>query len=101
MDDCLIALVALGLSPLAYIVHGWVLTVLWGWFIVPLDVPALNIPTVIGISLIVGLLTAKYKVDNKSKSETERKEDTIAGLIAIFFDPLLVLSIGWIVRLFL
>lgn len=40
----------------AVILKGFVLKVLWGWFIVPLGVVAINIPNALGISMIITFL---------------------------------------------
>lgn len=49
---------ALGVGfVVASIFGGWVLTVLWRWFIIPtFGLPALSIPLAIGINLVVGHL---------------------------------------------
>lgn len=36
-----------------YIFNGWVLSVLWGWFIWPLGVKAISIPEAIGIFIVI------------------------------------------------
>lgn len=46
------------LYPFAAAYRGLVLTVLWGWFVVPaFGLPALGLVDAIGLSLIVGFLT--------------------------------------------
>lgn len=50
---------ALGIGYVVSTIYsGWVLTVLWGWFIVStFGLPALSIPLAIGLNLLVVLLT--------------------------------------------
>lgn len=65
----LIAICLAGLVGLA-VLRGFVLASLWGWFVVPLGVPALGIAQAIGISLIVSLFLAHLARD-KSDDEGE------------------------------
>jgi hypothetical protein len=99
---CLIGLIALGVAPFGYVINGWVLTVLWQWFVVGrFDAPPLRIPVAIGISLIVGLLTARYDTVSDDRNKEQRRTDARGNIFASVLSPLLVLGIGWIVRLFL
>ena len=58
------ALACVGLLVLAVVaivvgavMNGYVLSVLWGWFVVPVfSVPPLSIATAIGLSLAIGML---------------------------------------------
>ncbi len=73
--------------------YGYVLTILWAWFIVPVfKLPILSIPVAIGIALIVRYLTHKG---------TKKEEINLKFLSMEFFNPLAVLFIGWIVSHFL
>lgn len=84
----------LALMPLASIIRGYCLSILWFWFLCPLGVPEINIPLAIGISMIVGMLT----YENPKKD----KEDTAKTLIVqSLLLPIIILFFGWIVHLFL
>ena len=73
------------------ILNGWVLSILWGWFIVPhFGLPALSIPVAIGIALVVSML-APY-VHNKYDEDN----DKLAALSAVFIRPFIALLIGWV-----
>jgi len=91
--------VIFGMVAIIAILDGWILCILWRWFIVPLfGLPELNIGSAIGISLIIGLLTGK-KTDNQKKEEKENgKTGKSFNIICI---PLLILFVGWIVHLFM
>ena len=76
---------------LAIIVRGWVLTVLWGWFLVPLGAPALSIPFALGISTIIGLFL-------QNVSRTKSEGSTVPNLVAqSLLGPLVSLLVGWII----
>lgn len=80
---------------LGVIWRGFVLSILWGWFMVgPLGVPALSIPAAIGITLIVA-----YLVTSKIQESADR------GVVSMFTKgaliPLFALGLGWIVARFL
>ncbi len=83
---------------LTAILNGYVLSILWRWFLVPtLDLPAISIVQAIGISLVIGYLT-----DHSSGKSDDRKSDNlIANIFTISLKPLMALFIGWIVKLFL
>lgn len=83
------------------VASGWVLSIVWIWFVVPLFpmVPVLTIPQAIGFSLVTGMLTG-------SGSQTETKERTtgeaIVNLLAVAFGrPLMILVIAYIIKAFL
>jgi hypothetical protein len=102
--SCLIvALAAIALPVIVVfssVVNGFVLTILWKWFVIPVfSLPALNIPQAIGISMVIAFLThqrVKNKDDNKEVFEL-----WLSLFFYSVFYPLLVLGISWIVQLFL
>ena len=59
------------LIALSSIYHGFVLTKLWGWFVVPtFSLPLLSLPAAIGLSLIIGFMAKNHdlKRDDESNS---------------------------------
>ena len=82
--------------------RGYVLTILWGWFVVPVfNLPVLNIATSIGFSLLIGMLTL-----HRTGIEAEKEcLSTIARFTSVmsvsFLGPLICLIYGWIVTKFL
>jgi hypothetical protein len=82
------------------LMNGWVLSILWGWFVLPLfGLPSLSIPKAIGLALVVGVLT---KQDTQSESSNKETSNPIMALIArAVFAPLFVLLIGWVVKLYI
>lgn len=92
-----IILLAVLIASIA-VLRGWVLSILWAWFLVPMGLPPISIPYAIGISLVFGMLAK----DSYSKSDDDdTREDTIKRLVGIYVAPLLILFIGWIVKQFL
>ena len=76
---------------------GYVLSVLWGWFIVPtFQLPILTIPVAIGISLVTHMLCA-----SSSSSSGDTSKDTATLAVGLFLVPLVALALGWIVRGFM
>jgi len=84
---------------LGAVMNGYVLSVLWGWFIVPpFSVPPLSVATAIGLSLAIGML-----VNRESSPSGEKKDisDAIAAVVSrVVFAPLFTLFVGWIVKPF-
>lgn len=84
---------------LGVLLGGWVLTVLWGWFIVPtFHLPWLGIVSAIGINLVVRFLTFQV-IDIKPPERTTGER--WAYSIAVGLSPLVSLGAGWVVHLFM
>ena len=87
----------------AVILRGWVLTVMWGWFMVPVfNAPSISIAAGLGISMIVSFLTSEHKP--ATKSETPKSEAWLRlaeQLVFAILYPLLTLAVGYIVQLFM
>ena len=98
LKGCLMLVFIVVAATVATLMNGWALSVLWGWFIVPLfALPALPILYAIGISFIASLL---YR--NVLNTEKKKGEDTstligkmIGQIIGI---PLFAVFLGWIVH---
>jgi hypothetical protein len=94
---CVGVIIIIALIPLAAIFQGWVLTVLWGWFVAPtFNLPELSIATAIGLTLVVGMFKS-YNINRGEKTT----DDKIAEAIGVVLIPLLFLFFGWIVHLFM
>ena len=80
-----------GLFILGSILRGWVLSILWGWFVVPVfSLPNLTVVQAIGISLIIGFLT--YQSDAKSNdTDDDRKSKARVTITLSIVYPLLAL----------
>jgi hypothetical protein len=90
--------IALGLS-LAIAVSkamwsGYVLSVMWGWFLVPLGAPKIGVAHAIGIAGLVAMIA---KNSNVSKDD----ESFIGMLSWVFFKPLITLAGGWVAKMFM
>ena len=76
---------------------GFVLSILWGWFFVPsLGVPALSVPSAIGIALVVSYMTHQYQ--KKNKTEIDGWEAVAESMAHMALKPVFALAIGWIVK---
>ena len=82
-----------GLLILSSLINGWALSLLWGWFIVPVfSAPALTLGQAIGIAMVVSFLTYQnFKSDSSL---------TIADLfLSTFVRPVLVVIFGFAIKL--
>lgn len=73
------------------IYNAWVLTILWGWFIVPLGVKSLSIAHAYGFTLVTGLI-----LSNRGIKENKGKDDWVSSIITWLLLPLAALFFGWI-----
>jgi len=72
--------------------YGFVLSVLWEWFIVSeFGVKTISIQNAAGITLIINLLT--------SKADQIRNKDTTEIMLMGYLIPVFALGIGWIITL--
>lgn len=70
--------------------EGFVVSVLWGWFMVPMfHLPPMRIPYAIGIALLVGMLVHRTR---KEGDEPETAMVIAYGIVV----PLVCLGFGWI-----
>lgn len=83
------------------ILNGYVLSVLWGWFMVPVfHLPQLPVAPAIGLALIVSYLT--YQPEPNYQEEEETAGQRFARSTSLVLGrPLLALLFGWIVHLFM
>ena len=82
------------------VMRGWVLCVLWKWFIVPVfHITPLTIFQALGIGLLVTCLTNHSC--QKSDDDDDDEEEVIIKVVAMGIGvPLVILFIGWIIHLF-
>lgn len=73
------------------IYNAWVLTILWGWFIIPLGVKALSVAHAYGITLVTGLI-----LSNRGVKENKDKDDWVGSILTWLLLPLVALFFGWI-----
>jgi len=85
---------------LSAIFSGYVLSVLWGWFILPVfDAPTLTISSAIGLSIVVGFIARDYPEEN---NKGDSPSDILGkAILKAAIKPLMVLLVGWIVTLFM
>jgi len=92
----LIILGFIALVVLSSIWSGFVLSIVWEWFMVPaFHLPQLSVALAIGISLTIRMVVAQYYEDSKDAD----KEVTKAISSAIVY-PLIVLIFGYVVHQF-
>jgi hypothetical protein len=86
-----------GAIALGYVWKGFVLTILWGWFMVPtFGLQPLAIAPAIGVSIVVGYLTHQRHQNDGEKGGSLERTAEIFGYMAMM--PALALLVGWIVK---
>lgn len=79
----------------AYIWTGYVLSIMWAWFVTPtFGVPVLSVPIAIGVTMVAGMLTKQHVPSDKDESKWMMP-------VRNFIGPALTLLIGWIVTRFI
>jgi len=99
MGTCLlIAPLAVVATIASALVDGWAISLLWGWFLVPLGVPPITLVHAIGISTFLSLVGPH---NSSSKNKDGSWKVVIGTLLASFLVPLFAVLIGWIVARFM
>ncbi len=86
------------------VLRGFVLSVLWSWFVVPVfGVAALNLPLAIGLAIGLASIVGMFTGSGTIQPENDKADASIASLIATTLfsmvgTPLLILGIGAIIR---
>ena len=97
-DESKALLGCLGFIPLivlAYLLNGLVLCQLWQWFVVPFGLPTLTIAQALGLGTLISYLTKYTPIGQNNKATFGEAVGTAIGW------PLVALTIGWIIQLFL
>jgi hypothetical protein len=91
-------ILGVGAEVAGALLNGWVLSVLWGWFLVPLGIPPILILHAIGVGVTISLLTSHGPKGKDERTSTEKMREAIAFM---FMTPLVALAMGWIVHSFM
>jgi len=93
---------------IGYFLSNFILTKLWGWFVVPIfSVPQISMVQSMGLTLIIGyVLRSSLMIDGKEKLKKEFEDKSPFEILDIVFGytiltPLFVWFIGYIITLFL
>ena len=86
-------LLVLAAAPVAAVSHGLAISIMWGWFVVPLGMPSLSIAHAFGLALLLRMVSTRMP-----KSDDRDWRALIAASIAA---PWLVVGVGWIVNAFM
>jgi hypothetical protein len=95
LGSLLVGLLAPFLFILCFLVtlfHAWVLTYLWEWFVVPLEVVQIDIWQAFGLTLIAHLLAHEGHPEKDISGFKLALNNVLAPLIILFF--------GWVVHTF-
>lgn len=88
--------VLFGIGAIGVVWSGFVLSILWGWFAVPIfGLPPIGLAGAIGVATVVGLLTHQY-VNTSSDQDKTKAAWNAVGYMAI--RPLFALITGFVVK---
>lgn len=93
-SGCGAAVVAMAIVPFSVALRGWAVSVLWGWFVVPLGVAAIGMWNAAGISLIAGFLTYRSDLTTKDDNDKSPWDAVIRATAVAVLLPMLMLAFG-------
>jgi hypothetical protein len=84
--------------PLAWLVNGWALSVLWNWFIPPVfeSAPTLSVWPAVGVTIVLSMLTNHVELYQAAKDPSKTGFWPMA--IYTFTTPLWALLAGWLLK---
>ena len=102
MFTILIYVLVLGIMTLTAVAEGWVITVMWDWFVVPQwGVQSLPIPIAIGLALLINLVAVPYQKGAYAGLDPEEKKvKARSDFFMMVLRPFMVLGVGYVVHLF-
>lgn len=91
-----LAILNLAYSIGCFILSGYVLSILWAWFITStFGLPALTIPVAMGIMVVVSYLTKQANFANEDKEDYTKRMNILA-----IVKPLGALAVGYVIKFF-
>lgn len=88
-----------GLAAVGAIWSGYVLTLLWAWFVVPtFGLPPLALAPAIGLAVVAGYLTHQYTPKAAPPAGDGKWDETGRAIGSMALRPALALLVGWIVK---
>lgn len=92
------AVLYLAMTAFGLLFNGWVLSVLWEWFVTPFGVRDIGVLWACGLVLLAATVIPGSKASDVMK---ESDGETIMNYVfGTFLVPLLCLVLGWFVHLF-
>lgn len=88
------ALGLFALIPVGMFLNALALSVLWGWFVVPLGVVSIGKAHAFGLAVLVNLFTQSHKRETKD-------EQTSVLVFSVLFAPIVALGAGWMFHQFM
>ena len=95
MSNAAKMLVGFGLWPFHAMWAGWIIHLMWQWFVVPLGVSPISVTHAIGLGILVSLLTK----DAPQPDDDPDRAFVYITLVA-FIRPALALLLAWIIASF-
>jgi hypothetical protein len=77
---------------------GYVGSILWGWFVVPLGAPPISPLHAAGLACIVSLFMGKRGLNENENDGKDVSEVVLTGLGVAIVLPLVPLIMGWIIK---
>lgn len=97
-DALLVILIAIMAAPILWVWGGFVVSVLWGWYLVPFGIEQIGIAHAIGLGIAVSLLATRAP----RKSDRDDPWEILAEQVGnATLRPAAALLGGWIVHFFM
>lgn len=99
LGGCMLLTIVCGLSV---IYRGFVLSLLWSWFLTPIGLPHIGITQALGLSMTIAMLTYHPGHQESIGSKSDSFWETIGSICSmVLVVPTSFLCCGWVLHLFL
>ena len=99
MKSVINALLHIVLSLLSILLTGFTISVLWGWFVVPLGVTAIGMANAFGLSVMIMFFKIRGRKEFVKSVLIEKSE--LRKWTEHLVTPVIALTIGWLTTLFM
>lgn len=102
MDNAIKTAAGFGILFLNVAIGAFIFSIMWGWFVVPLGLPAINLAHAIGIlSMLIFLTTKVDDADDDMETLAEVIEEGKRNLLFTSITGAMFLGIGFLARIFM
>jgi hypothetical protein len=89
--------------PVFYVLRGWTLATLWGWFVVPIfELPVLPLGYAVGLMYIVWYIQSKFDPDaSEAYKDSEKWTQRVWSVLVYgYLTPVVYVGVGWVILQF-
>lgn len=80
--------------PVSCVVHGWLISILWAWFAVPLGAPTIGVAHAVGLSCLAGSFLYRLSRRDDTQAPDTLGEVVLGMTVKLVVFSLILLLVG-------